>query len=64
MPFNLDSGLSFLRSLQQPSYWMIYEKNVDEGKLVGAAFIDLREAFDTISHLNLLDNLPQYGIRD
>ena len=33
-------------------------KNVDEGKLVGAAFIDLRKAFDTISHSNLLDNCP------
>ena len=25
-------------------------KNVDKGKLVGAVFIDLRKAFDTISH--------------
>ena len=40
------------------------QKNVDEGKLVGAAFIDLRKAFDTKSHSNLLNKLPQYEICD
>ena len=39
-------------------------KNVDEGKLVGAAFIDLRKLFDTINHSNLRNKLPQYGIHD
>ena len=31
---------------------------------MGAAFIDLSEAFDKIRHLNLLEKLPQYGIRE
>ena len=35
---------------------------VDKGLLVGAAFIDLSKAFDTISHAKILDKLPSYGI--
>ena len=37
-------------------------KSAEEGKLVGAAFIDLCEAFDTISHSNLLEKLLLYGV--
>ena len=31
-------------------------KNIDIGKLVGAIFIDLTKAFDTVSHRVLLSN--------
>lgn len=39
-------------------------KEVDNGKLTGAVFIDLTKAFDTISHAVLLQKLQSYGVRD
>ena len=37
-------------------------KSVDEGNLVGAVFIDLSKAFDTISYSKLLQKLCLHGI--
>ena len=37
-------------------------REVDRGNLVGAVFIDLCKAFDTLSHSTLLTKLPAYGI--
>ena len=38
--------------------------NLDKGIITGAIFLDLRKAFDVISHLVLLAKLPYYGIND
>ena len=37
-------------------------QKVDKGHLVGALFIDLSKAFDTLSHSKLLAKLPSYDI--
>jgi len=37
-------------------------KEIEKGKLVGAAFMDLSRAFDTLSHATLMSKLKSYGI--
>ena len=39
-------------------------RNMDQGQLTGAVFIDLRKAFDTVDHAVLLDKLSNLGIVD
>ena len=39
-------------------------KEVDNGNMVGAIFIDFSKAFDTISHTKLLTKLTAYGVRN
>ena len=39
-------------------------RNMDEGRLTGAIFIDLSKAFDTLSHSQIINNLSNYGVYD
>ena len=36
--------------------------NTDKGLLTGVIFMDLKKAFDTVSHSNLLNKLPTFGL--
>ena len=38
--------------------------NADKGRLIGVYFVDLKKAFDNISHAKLQRKLPKYGIYD
>ena len=37
-------------------------ENMDNGKLTGVVFIDIRKAFDSIDHAILLQKLAYYGV--
>ena len=48
-----------LQLLEVLDYW---NKSVDEGKQVDTIYLDIRKAFDSISHRRLLQKLEAYGI--
>ena len=37
---------------------------MDKGQLIGALFIDLRKAFDTVDHKSLTSKISHYGIEN
>ncbi|CAB4019684.1 Hypothetical predicted protein [Paramuricea clavata] len=39
-------------------------QNMDKSRCTGVVYLDLRKAFDTVSHACLLNKLPYYGIRN
>ena len=39
-------------------------RNIDQGRLTGAVFMDLRKAFDTVNHEVLLNKLRGLGVLD
>ena len=53
------------RSTEDATIFLIdnIRKSIDKGNLVGALFVDLSKAFDTLSHAILLEKLRSYGIK-
>ena len=37
---------------------------MDLGKLTGAIFTDLSKAFDALRHIQIINNLSNYGVRN
>ena len=61
-----DNNLDFIRTAQlncqQLCSWMTCERKWIREISVGAVFIDLRKAFNTVSHSSIVTKLPEYGI--
>ena len=57
-------GFRRKRSTQQADVYLTehIRQNKDKGHCTGAAYLDLRKAFDTVNHACLLNKLPSYGI--
>ena len=41
-----------------------FESNMDASRCTGRLYVDLRKAFDTVHHGNLLSKLLHYGIKN
>ena len=44
-------------------FWVTIRRNIDQGFMTGAVFVDLRKAFDTIDHSILFRKLHFLGIK-
>ena len=62
----INRGFAKIIQLRRP-FTFLTDKirgNMDKGLIMGAAFIDLKKAFDTVPHDGLLNKLYRYGIQD
>ena len=63
---NCQFGYRYKRSTECAATLFVdnIRREVDKGNLVGAVFMDLSKAFDTVGHATLIEKLRRYGINE
>ena len=52
------------RSTELAAIWFTDQirRSMDAGMLIGAIYVDMSKAFDTVGHVGIINKLPDYGI--
>ena len=64
--YSLQSGFRKSHSCETAllKIWDLWMKDISKKRLIGALFVDIRKAFESVSHIRLLDKLRLYGVQN